>query len=196
MTGRGPGRHVETPRCELAAALRQIASSTRDAAACTATEGRRCTDRGRWPQKMGVDHRRRTPGRVPAPTGCPVLKAVWPGCRDSSGIKRGRGPGPDPHRRAGPGYERFPAPPGSLLEGCARPPPVRAPTRAGKKGRANGYLRGALGQAAIGPPSRDTYSSERYHRGNGTRAAAKPSPPPQRQMARSIRSSSGFFLFF
>jgi transposase len=37
-------------------------------------------------------------------------------------------------------------------------------TRAGKKGQGNGYLRGALGQAAIGAARTDTFLGERYHR--------------------------------
>ena len=43
-------------------------------------------------------------------------------------------------------------------------PPVRPRTRAGKKGQGNGYLRGALGQAAIGAAGTDTFLGERYHR--------------------------------
>jgi len=37
-------------------------------------------------------------------------------------------------------------------------------TRAGKKGQGNGYLRGSLGQAAIGAARTATFLGERYHR--------------------------------
>ena len=39
-----------------------------------------------------------------------------------------------------------------------------ARTRAGKKGQGNGYLRGSLGQAAIGAARTATFLGERYHR--------------------------------
>ena len=47
-------------------------------------------------------------------------------------------------------------------------------TRAGKKGQGNGYLRGDLGQAAIGAARTDTFLGERYH--GSPAAAAGPSP--------------------
>jgi transposase len=55
-------------------------------------------------------------------------------------------------------------------------------TRAGKKGQGNGYLRGALGQAAIGAARTDTFLSERYHRIARRRGKAK----AQVAVARSI----------
>ena len=55
-------------------------------------------------------------------------------------------------------------------------------TRAGKKGQGNGYLRGSLGQAAIGAARTDTFLSERYHRIARRRGKAK----AQVAVARSI----------
>ena len=55
-------------------------------------------------------------------------------------------------------------------------------TRAGKKGQGNGYLRGALGQAAIGAARTDTFLGERYHRIARRRGKAK----AQVAVARSI----------
>jgi transposase len=46
-------------------------------------------------------------------------------------------------------------------------------TRAGKKGQGNGYLRGALGQAAIGASRTATFLGERYHRIARRRGKAK-----------------------
>jgi transposase len=55
-------------------------------------------------------------------------------------------------------------------------------TRAGKKGQGNGYLRGSLGQAAIGAARTDTFLSERYHRIARRRGKAR----AQVAVARSI----------
>jgi transposase len=55
-------------------------------------------------------------------------------------------------------------------------------TRAGKKGQGNSYLRGSLGQAAIGAARTDTFLSERYHRIARRRGKAK----AQVAVARSI----------
>jgi transposase len=55
-------------------------------------------------------------------------------------------------------------------------------TRAGKKGQGNGYLRGSLGQAALGAARTDTFLSERYHRIARRRGPAK----AQVAVARSI----------
>ena len=55
-------------------------------------------------------------------------------------------------------------------------------TRAGKKGQGNGYLRGSLGQAAIGAARTDTFLGERYHRIARRRGKAK----AQVAVARSI----------
>jgi transposase len=55
-------------------------------------------------------------------------------------------------------------------------------TRDGKKGQGNGYLRGSLGQAAIGAARTDTFLSERYHRIARRRGKAK----AQVAVARSI----------
>jgi transposase len=55
-------------------------------------------------------------------------------------------------------------------------------TRAGKKGQGNGYLRGALGQAAIGAARTQTFLGERYHRIARRRGKAK----AQVAVARSI----------
>ena len=55
-------------------------------------------------------------------------------------------------------------------------------TRAGKKGQGNGYLRGALGQAAIGAARTDTFLGERYWRIARRRGKAK----AQVAVARSI----------
>jgi transposase len=55
-------------------------------------------------------------------------------------------------------------------------------TRAGKKGQGNGYLRGALGQAAIGAAGTDTFLGERYSRIARRRGKAK----AQVAVARSI----------
>jgi transposase len=55
-------------------------------------------------------------------------------------------------------------------------------TRAGKKGHGNGYLRGSLGQAALGAARTDTFLSERYHRIARRRGPAK----AQVAVARSI----------
>jgi transposase len=55
-------------------------------------------------------------------------------------------------------------------------------TRAGKKGQGNGYLRGSLGQAALGAARTDTFLSERYHRIARRRGKAK----AQVAVARSI----------
>jgi transposase len=55
-------------------------------------------------------------------------------------------------------------------------------TRAGKKGQGNGYLRGALGQAAIGAARTQTFLGERHHRIARRRGKAK----AQVAIARSI----------
>jgi transposase len=55
-------------------------------------------------------------------------------------------------------------------------------TRAGKKGQGNGYLRGALGQAATGAARTATFLGERYHRIARRRGKAK----AQVAVARSI----------
>ena len=55
-------------------------------------------------------------------------------------------------------------------------------TRAGKKGQGNGYLRGALGQAATGAARTDTFLGERYHRIARRRGTAR----AQVAVARSI----------
>jgi transposase len=55
-------------------------------------------------------------------------------------------------------------------------------TRAGKKGQGNGYLRGSLGQAAIGAARTATFLGERYHRIARRRGKAK----AQVAVARSI----------
>jgi len=55
-------------------------------------------------------------------------------------------------------------------------------TRSGKKGQGNGYLRGALGQAAIGAARTDTFLGERYWRIARRRGKAK----AQVAVARSI----------
>jgi transposase len=55
-------------------------------------------------------------------------------------------------------------------------------TRTGKKGQGNGYLRGALGQAAIGAARTQTFLGERYHRIARRRGKAK----AQVAIARSI----------
>ena len=55
-------------------------------------------------------------------------------------------------------------------------------TRAGKKGQGNTWLRGALGQAAIGAARTDTFLGERYHRIARRRGKAK----AQVAVARSI----------
>ncbi len=55
-------------------------------------------------------------------------------------------------------------------------------TRAGKKGEGNGYLRGSLGQAAIGAAATATFLGERYHRIARHRGKAK----AQVAVARSI----------
>src|SRR5262249_57172047 len=57
-----------------------------------------------------------------------------------------------------------------------------ARTRAGKKGQGNGYLRGSLGQAAIGAARTATFLGERYHRIARRRGKAK----AQVAVARSI----------
>jgi transposase len=54
--------------------------------------------------------------------------------------------------------------------------------RAGKKGQGNGYLRGALGQAAVGAARTATFLGERYHRIARRRGKAK----AQVAVARSI----------
>jgi transposase len=55
-------------------------------------------------------------------------------------------------------------------------------TRTGKKGQGNGYLRGSLGQAAIGASRTATFPGERYHRIARRRGKAK----AQVAVARSI----------
>ena len=55
-------------------------------------------------------------------------------------------------------------------------------TRAGKKGQGNGYLRGALGQAATGAARTATFLGERYHRITRRRGKAR----AQVAVARSI----------
>ena len=55
-------------------------------------------------------------------------------------------------------------------------------TRAGKKGQGNGYLRGSLGQAALGAARTATFLGERYHRIARRRGKAK----AQVAVARSI----------
>jgi transposase len=55
-------------------------------------------------------------------------------------------------------------------------------TRNGKKGQGNGYLRGSLGQAAIGAARTQTFLGERYHRIARRRGKAK----AQVAVARSI----------
>ena len=55
-------------------------------------------------------------------------------------------------------------------------------TRNGKKGQGNGYLRGSLGQAAIGAARTNTFLGERYHRIARRRGKAK----AQVAVARSI----------
>jgi transposase len=57
-----------------------------------------------------------------------------------------------------------------------------ARTRPGKKGQGNGYLRGSLGQAAIGAAGTATFLGERYHRIARRRGKAK----AQVAIARSI----------
>src|SRR5262249_9105280 len=55
-------------------------------------------------------------------------------------------------------------------------------TRPGKKGQGNGYLRGSLGQAAIGAAHTATFLGERYHRIARRRRKAK----AQAAIARSL----------
>ncbi len=55
-------------------------------------------------------------------------------------------------------------------------------TRAGKKGQGNGYLRGSLGQAALGAARTATFLGERYHRIARRRGKAR----AQVAVARSI----------
>ncbi|MGH3126168.1 MAG: IS110 family transposase, partial [Streptosporangiaceae bacterium] len=55
-------------------------------------------------------------------------------------------------------------------------------TRNGKKGQGNGYLRGSLGQAALGAARTETFLGERYHRIARRRGKAK----AQVAVARSI----------
>jgi len=43
-------------------------------------------------------------------------------------------------------------------------PPVRPPVPAGKKGQGDTWLRGSLGQAAVGASRTDTFLGERYSR--------------------------------
>jgi hypothetical protein len=57
-----------------------------------------------------------------------------------------------------------------------------ARTRNGKKGQGNGYLRGSLGQAALGASRTATFLGERYHRIARRRGKAK----AQVAVARSI----------
>jgi hypothetical protein len=52
-------------------------------------------------------------------------------------------------------------------------PPVRPRTRAGKKGQGDTWLRGSLGQAAIGASHTATFLGERYHRIARRRGKAK-----------------------
>ena len=67
--------------------------------------------------------------------------------------------------------------------GCARPPASPAPaTRAGKKGQGDTWLRGSLGQAAIGAARTATFLGERYARIARRRGKAK----AQVAVARSI----------
>src|SRR5579864_8521389 len=79
---------------------------------------------------------------------------------------------PVPHRR----------PPGVLGRGVRVRPPVRPPHPGGKKGQGNGYLRGALGQAATGTAGIATFLGERYTRMARRRGKAK----AQVAVARSI----------
>jgi transposase len=79
---------------------------------------------------------------------------------------------------------RFPTA-GHLVSWAGLCPSARqsgARTRAGKKGQGNGYLRGSLGQAAIGAASTATFLGERYHRIARRRGKAK----AQVAVARSI----------
>jgi hypothetical protein len=118
---------------------------------------------------------------VPAPPRCPGAERRGPASRDP---RHQRGPGPDHHRRDGPGYEQVPAA-ARLVSWAGLCPSARQSgprTRAGKKGQGNGYLRGALGQAAIGAARTDTFLSERYHRIARRRGKAK----AQVAVARSI----------
>jgi transposase len=79
---------------------------------------------------------------------------------------------------------RFPAA-GHLVSWAGLCPSARQsgpPTRAGKKGQGNGYLRGSLGQAAIGAARTATFLGERYGRIARRRGKAK----AQVAVARSI----------
>ena len=61
-------------------------------------------------------------------------------------------------------------------------PPVRLPHRAGKKGQGDTWLRGSLGQAALGAARTSTFLGERYHLIARRRGKAK----AQVAVARSI----------
>src|SRR5947207_16010148 len=77
-------------------------------------------------------------------------------------------------------------PPAAPLVSCAGlcPPALQSGprTRAGKKGQGNGYLRGSLGQAALGAARTATFLGERYHRIARRRGKAR----AQVAVARSI----------
>ena len=79
------------------------------------------------------------------------------------------------HRRDGPGhvpvpYRRSPGVLGRAVPSARQSGPR---TRTGKKGQGNGYLRGSLGQAAIGAARTATFLGERYGRIARRRGKAK-----------------------
>ena len=93
-------------------------------------------------------------------------------------------PGPDHHRRNRPGHDPLPTAT-HLVSWAGLCPSARQSgprTRAGKKGRGDTWLRGALGQAANNAARTATFPGERYGRIARRRGKAK----AQVAVARSI----------
>jgi transposase len=115
------------------------------------------------PEAWGVDPDGTTGPDAGATLGAPVLNAV-------ARLAQIPGISPDLARaiiaETGLDMSRFPTA-GHLVSWAGLCPSARQSgprIRAGKKGQGNGYLRGSLGQAAIGAARTATFLGERYHR--------------------------------
>jgi len=133
------------------------------------------------PEAWGVDADGTTGPRAGTTPDAPVLNAV---------ARLAEIPGVSPElartiiAETGPDMSRFPTA-AHLVSWAGLCPSARQSgtrTRAGKKGQGNGYLRGSLGQAAIGAARTDTFLGERYWRIARRRGKAK----AQVAVARSI----------
>ena len=136
---------------------------------------------GRDPRSAGRGRRRHHRPRRRHRPGRPRAARRRPAGRDP---RHQPGPGRDDHRRDRPGYDPVPHRRAPGLLGRAMPgrEPVRPPRPGRKKKHGNAYLRGALGQAALGAARTGTFLGERYRRVARRRGKAK----AQVAVARSI----------